>query len=82
MNRNMKTIAITIDEDTLGKVDELVATSPRVRNRSAAIRQAIREFAERELRREHEERERAVLRKHRTRLASEARALVGAQARS
>lgn len=78
----MKTIAITIDEDTLGKVDELVAASDHMPNRSAAIRQAIREFAERELRRQGEERERVVLRKHRRRLASEARALVRVQARS
>jgi Arc/MetJ-type ribon-helix-helix transcriptional regulator len=78
----MKTIAITIDEYTLEKVDALVAASSRMRNRSAAIRQAIQEFAERELRRQAEERERGILRQHRRRLAGEARGLVRTLARS
>ena len=78
----MKTIAITIDERTLESVDALVASSDRLRNRSAVIRTAIQEFAEREHRRREEERERQVFRKHRQRLARQARALIGSQARA
>ena len=77
----MKTIAISIDEGTLEKVDELIESSPRLRNRSTAIRLAIREFAERELQRQSEEREREILRRHHRRLARQARVLVREQAR-
>jgi Arc/MetJ-type ribon-helix-helix transcriptional regulator len=79
---HMKTIAIPIDEVTLDKVDRLVAQSERLRNRSSAIRLALREFAERELQRQTEEREGAILRKHRGRLARQARMLVREQART
>lgn len=78
----MKTIAISIDEQTLEKVDRLVRQSPRLRTRSSAIRIALREFAERELQRQTEEREQAILRKHRRVLARQARALVREQART
>lgn len=77
----MKTIAVTIDEDTLKLLDEVVAAGPRRRNRSALVRAAVREFAERERRRLREEHERAVLRKHRGRLARQARHLIAVQAR-
>ena len=72
----MKTIAVTIDEPTLQLLDELADSSPRLRNRSALVRTAIRQFAERERQREHE-----VLRKHRKQLARQAQALVAEQAR-
>jgi metal-responsive CopG/Arc/MetJ family transcriptional regulator len=75
----MKTIAISIDETTLERVDEVVAKSPRLPNRSAVIRLAVREFADRELQRREEERERTILNKHRKRLERQARALVRAQ---
>jgi Arc/MetJ-type ribon-helix-helix transcriptional regulator len=78
---NMKTIAITVDEDTLSSVDALVATSSRLRNRSAVVRAALRDFTEREQRRQTEEREREILRKQRQRLARQARALIAEQAR-
>ena len=77
----MKTIAITIDEGTLRSVDELVARSEHLRSRSAVVRTALREFAERERRRQAEERDRAVFRKHRGRLSRQARALIAEQAR-
>ena len=76
----MKTIAITIDEDTLSNVDALVATSARLRNRSAVVRAALREFTEREHRRQTEAREGEIFRKQRQRLARQARALVAEQA--
>jgi Arc/MetJ-type ribon-helix-helix transcriptional regulator len=78
---DMKTIAISIDEGTLEKVDQLVERSARLRNRSTAIRLAIREFAERELKRQSDDREREILHRHRRRLARQARALVREQAR-
>lgn len=78
---NMKTIAITVDDVTLQILDELAAHEPRRRTRSALVRAAVRDFAERERRRVVEERERAILKKHRTRLARDARQLVQAQAR-
>lgn len=81
MNYYMKTIAITIDEMTLRLLDELATASPRLHSRSALVRTAIREFAEREQRREIEAREHEVLRKHRRRLARQARVLIAEQAR-
>jgi Arc/MetJ-type ribon-helix-helix transcriptional regulator len=78
----MKTIAISIDERTLQNVDELVAKSDRWGNRSAVIRAAVQELAERERRRRDEERERELFHRHRRRLARQARALIADQARS
>jgi metal-responsive CopG/Arc/MetJ family transcriptional regulator len=77
---NVKTIAVTIDEATLKLLDELTDGTSR-RSRSALVRTALREFATRELRREVEARESAVFRKHRKRLARQARALISEQAR-
>lgn len=77
----MKTIAITIDETTLKRLDELAMASSRLRSRSALVRTAVREFLERERRREIETREHEVLHKHRRRLARQARALIAEQAR-
>jgi len=77
----MKTIAVTIDDTTLKLLDALSAGEPRRRTRSALVRAALREFAERERRRADEEREREIFRKHRQQLAREARRLVDQQAR-
>ena len=79
---DMKTIAITIDDATLKLLDELTNTSSRHRSRSALVRKALREFAEREHRRETEAKDGEVFRKHRKRLARQARALISEQARS
>jgi metal-responsive CopG/Arc/MetJ family transcriptional regulator len=76
----MKTIAITIDETTLKLLDGLAQASKRHRNRSALVRTALREFAERERRQAVEAMEREVFRKHRKRLARQARALIAEQA--
>ena len=78
--KNVKTIAITIDEKTLELLDELTASSPRVRNRSALVCAAIREFARRARRRALEAREERILKKHRRRLARQAAALIAEQA--
>jgi Arc/MetJ-type ribon-helix-helix transcriptional regulator len=77
----MKTIAVTIDEATLKLLDELVLAMPRRRTRSALVRTALREFAERERRRVIEEREREIFRRNREQLARQARALIEEQAR-
>ena len=71
----MKTIAVTIDETTLNLLDELAASSPHTRNRSALVRIAVREFAEREQRRKKEIQEHEILYKHKKLLARQARAL-------
>lgn len=78
----MKTIAISIDEATLGLLDGLADGSSRQRNRSALVRTALREFVERKRNRENEAKEGEVFRKHRKRLARQARALIAEQARS
>jgi len=76
----MKTIAVTIDEATLKLLEDLAAADPRRRTRSAVVRAALREFAERERRRAIEERDREIFRKNRKQLAREARLLTGEQA--
>jgi Arc/MetJ-type ribon-helix-helix transcriptional regulator len=78
---NMKTIAITIDDGTLKLLDQLVEKSGRARSRSALVRTALREFAERARNREIEAHEGRILTEHRKRLAREAAALIQAQAR-
>lgn len=77
----MKTIAVTIDEATLKLLDELTDASPRPQSRSALVRTALREFAERERRREIEAKDGEVFRKHRKRLARQTRILISEQAR-
>jgi metal-responsive CopG/Arc/MetJ family transcriptional regulator len=76
----MKTIAITIDEPTLQILDELAASFHQPRSRSALVRVAVREFAQRQRQRESEAQERQVLQKHKKLLARQARALIGEQA--
>ena len=78
----MKTIAISIDEATLKLLDELAEISSRHRSRSALVRTALCEFAELERNREIEAKESEVFRKHRKRLARQARMLIAEQARS
>jgi metal-responsive CopG/Arc/MetJ family transcriptional regulator len=77
----MKTIAITIEEAVLDRLDRLPRRrGDKKRNRSQIIREAVREYI---ARLEHEAdtvREAAVVRRHRDRLAQEARALVRDQA--
>jgi Arc/MetJ-type ribon-helix-helix transcriptional regulator len=77
----MKTIAVTVDDVTLSLLDELTAGAPRRRTRSALVRAAVREFAERERRRVIEAREQEIFRRNRKQLAREARLLIKEQAR-
>jgi metal-responsive CopG/Arc/MetJ family transcriptional regulator len=79
---NMKTIAITIDEATLEQVDRLVGRGPRGgRNRSQLIRTAVQDYISRIERLANDEREAAIVHRHRGRLARQASALVREQAR-
>jgi len=76
----MKTIAI--DEATSKLLDELAETSSRRRSRTALVRAALRQYAERERRRATEAKDGAIFRKHRKHLARQARVLILEQARS
>ena len=77
----MKTIAITIDEPTLDRVDRLVNRSdPACRNRSKIIRAAVRDYLLRKERDREEQRELMIYRKNRDLLGRQAAALVGEQA--
>jgi metal-responsive CopG/Arc/MetJ family transcriptional regulator len=84
----MKTIAISIDEDTLAALDRVARPRSRAGRarrggqptRSELVRQAVQEFLARREQREREERERAIWARHRDRLEREARALVREQA--
>ncbi len=78
----MKTIAVTIDEMTLNLLNDLASSSLHHRNRSALVRIAVREFAEREQKRKSETQEYEVLHKHKKLLTRQTRALVAEQARA
>jgi metal-responsive CopG/Arc/MetJ family transcriptional regulator len=71
----MKTIAITIGDDILKRIDRVSE------NRSEFIRKAVGDFLMRMEQTAEEERERAILRRHRERLRREAIALIKDQAK-
>jgi len=75
----MKTIAI--DEATSKLLDKLTETSSRRRSRGALVRAALRQYADRARRRTTEAKDGAIFRKHRKRLAHQARVLISEQAR-
>jgi predicted transcriptional regulator len=75
----MKTIAI--DEATSKLLDKLSETSLRRRSRGALVRAALRQYAARERRRTTEAKDGAIFRKHRKRLARQARVLISEQTR-
>jgi metal-responsive CopG/Arc/MetJ family transcriptional regulator len=77
----VKTIAITIEEETLERVDRAAARSGATANRSLVIRTAVREYLTRLERMAEEDRERDILKRHARRLARQAAALVEAQAK-
>ena len=78
----MKTIAITIDEDMLERVDRLARlTGQAGHNRSRVIRQALQDYVSRVERLAQDEHEAAIIRRHRGSLAQQARALVREQAK-
>jgi metal-responsive CopG/Arc/MetJ family transcriptional regulator len=77
----MKTIAISIDDDTLERVDRLTTKTPGAKNRSQVIRLAVREYVQRVEQTAEDEREARIVRQHRGRLSRQARALVRQQAK-
>jgi metal-responsive CopG/Arc/MetJ family transcriptional regulator len=76
----MKTIAITIEDEALERVDRLAASGGSS-NRSKIIRLAVDEYLTRLERAAREAREREALRRHAKRLARETAALVKEQAK-
>lgn len=78
----MKTIAITIEEDILDRVDRLARQDrSNGANRSRIIRQAVREYISRLERQVEDARETTIVRRHRARLARQASALIAEQAK-
>jgi predicted transcriptional regulator len=73
---------IAIDEATSKLLDELTETSSRRRSRAALVRTALHQYAERQSRLATEAKDGEVFRKHRKRLARQARVLITEQARS
>lgn len=77
----MKTIAVTIDEAMLAKIDGLVGSGGSSwSSRSAFVRVAAQDFLARLERRAEEERERRIFHQSRDRLEKQAEALVREQA--
>jgi predicted transcriptional regulator len=73
---------IAIDEATSKLLDELTETSSRRRSRAALVRMALRQYAKTQRQRETDAKDGKVFRKHRKRLARQARVLITEQARS
>jgi hypothetical protein len=78
-NLNVKTIAITIDEEALADLDRLAKRCGAARSR--IVRLALREYLVRAERAAAEARERDIIRRHRARLQQQAAALVKEQAK-
>ena len=79
----MRTIAISIDEESLATLDRMAAGGAGGRgtgNRSALVRAAIEEYIRHRQRNEAEREEDRIIRKNRSRLARECRALLEEQA--
>lgn len=78
----MKTIAVTIDEPTLHRIDRLMARDDAAwKSRSEVVRQAVQQFVARLERVAEEDREREVFRRNRSRLNRQAAALIKEQAK-
>jgi metal-responsive CopG/Arc/MetJ family transcriptional regulator len=79
---DMRTIAITIDEKTLKRIDRLKAeANAPFKSRSEVIRQAAQEFVSRFERLTEEDRERAIFRRNRKRLSRQSLELIKEQAK-
>jgi metal-responsive CopG/Arc/MetJ family transcriptional regulator len=77
----MKTIAISIEQDTLARLDRLARSGPGPENRSKIVRAALEDYLSRAERRAEEDREREILRRNRGRLRRQAMALIREQAK-
>jgi metal-responsive CopG/Arc/MetJ family transcriptional regulator len=81
---DMVTIAITIEEATLERLDRVLHARPsgrRTPSRSGLIRTAVGEYLDRRDRAQAEERDAAAFSTHRRRLARQAEALIREQAK-
>ena len=79
---NMKTIAMTIDEPTLKRIDRLMLSDAVPwKSRSEVIRHAVQQFIARLERADEEEREHEIFRRHGARLNRQAAALIKEQAK-
>jgi metal-responsive CopG/Arc/MetJ family transcriptional regulator len=78
----MKTIAVSIDEPTLHRIDKLMAQDEASwKSRSEVVRQAVQQFVARLERVAEEDRERQIFQRNRARLNRQARALIKEQAK-
>jgi metal-responsive CopG/Arc/MetJ family transcriptional regulator len=78
----MRTIAITIDDDLLARLDRLASGAGQgAPNRSRLVREALHDYLTRIEQLAEQEREAAVVHRHRDRLARQAKALVYEQAK-
>jgi metal-responsive CopG/Arc/MetJ family transcriptional regulator len=77
----MKTIAITIEEDLIVRMDRFAAAMGARGNRSRIVREALRAYLTDFERLTEEKREREIFRKNRTKLTKQASALVKEQAK-
>jgi len=78
----MKTIAITIEESALERLDRLSRKDRgKRRNRSEVIRRAVQEYLSRLERQAQEEQEREIIRRHHRKLNRQAAALIREQAK-
>ncbi len=75
----MKTIAISIDEPTLEKLDQLAKR--REMNRSELIREATHDYIAQKEAESEEEQERKIFRRHKNKLKKQTAALIGEQAK-
>lgn len=75
----MKTIAITIDEESLRKIKEMEMAEEK--SRSEIVREALGLYLSEHERRVEEQRESAIFRKNKHRLSREAAALIREQKR-
>ncbi len=79
----MKTIAITIDDETLDRIARISGRgTEKARNRSQLIRDAVKDYVSRLERADDDHREAVVVRRHRAQLARQATAAVRAQAKT
>jgi metal-responsive CopG/Arc/MetJ family transcriptional regulator len=77
----MKTIAISIDETTLGALDRLAQKGRARGKRSELVREALVELLARREEQEQQAIERAAIAKHRALLARQTKAMVAEQAK-
>ena len=77
----MKTIAMTIDEPTLKRIDRLTSRDNKWKSRSEVIRQAVHRFVSDLERDDEDAHEREVFRRNAVRLDRQAAALIEEQAK-